>query len=247
MTVVGAGLEEAADGQVMCRAGRAEASCTRKEGVGVVCELPGQGVQRLELEVSSDGGERYGRSGAVFEYVRDGAVVKMVPSEGPVGGVTRVQVVGEHFRAEGETGCLFGRGGEYVTGRWESSSMVHCTSPGRETEGGVRVVAVTDGVEMSGEEDGGLFVYREWPRVVSVDPAEGVAGEETVVRVGMAGGGTAGGGRARGVQGGREGATGGAGDDREERGVQAAGEIAGECDGGGEPERGGLGRRGCAV
>jgi len=33
-----------------------------------------------------------------------------------------------------------------------------------------------------------VFVYKEWPRVVMVDPEEGRAGEETVVQVGMAGG-----------------------------------------------------------
>ena len=55
-------------------------------------------------------------------------------------------------------------------------------------EGVVRVLAVADGVELSGEEGGGRFVYKEWPRVESMDPEEGHAGEETVVRVGMAGG-----------------------------------------------------------
>jgi hypothetical protein len=137
-----------------------------------------------------DGGETYDAGGPVlFEYVTGGVVSGMVPSEGPVGGGTRVQVVGEHFKAGRETGCLFGRGGAYAVGRWESSSLVHCTSPMRGTEGVVRVLAVTDGVEMCGEEDGGRYVYREWPRVVRVDPEEGRAGEETVVRVGMAGGG----------------------------------------------------------
>ena len=37
----------------------------------------------------------------------------------------------------------------------------------------VRVLTVTDGVEMCGEEDGGRYVYREWPRVVRVDLEEG--------------------------------------------------------------------------
>ena len=49
-------------------------------------------------------------------------------------------------------------------------------------------MAVSDGVEMSGEDEGGRFVYKEWPSVESVEPEEGHAGEETVVRVGMAGG-----------------------------------------------------------
>ena len=88
----------------------------------------------------------------MFEYVTGGVVSGMVPSEGPVGGGTRVQVVGEHFKAGRETGCLFGRGGAYAVGRWESSSLVHCTSPMRGTEGVVRVLSVTDGVEMCGEE-----------------------------------------------------------------------------------------------
>ena len=55
-------------------------------------------------------------------------------------------------------------------------------------EGVVRVLAVSDGVEMSGEDEGGRFVYKEWPSVESVEPEEGHAGEETVVRVEMAGG-----------------------------------------------------------
>lgn len=141
-----------------------------------------------EGEARMQGGETYDASGQMFEYVTGSVVVGMVPSEGPVGGGTRVRVVGEHFKAGTETGCVFGRGGAYVAGRWESSSVVHCTSPKSATEGLVRVLAVTDGVEMSGEEDGGVFVYKEWPRVVMVDPEEGRAGEETVVEVGMAGG-----------------------------------------------------------
>jgi hypothetical protein len=190
VTVVGAGLEKAREGSVVCRVGSMTASCVSAEGRGVVCILPGQRAQKVQVEVSRDGGETYDAGGPVlFEYVTGGVVSGMVPSEGPVGGGTRVQVVGEHFKAGRETGCLFGRGGAYAVGRWESSSLVHCTSPMRGTEGVVRVLTVTDGVEMCGEEDGGRYVYREWPRVVRVDPEEGRAGEETVVRVGMAGGG----------------------------------------------------------
>ena len=189
MTVVGAGLEEAEEGLVMCRVGSMTASCAgRTEGRGVVCVLPGQRAQQVEVEVSRDGGETYGAAGRVFEYVTDGVVVRMVPSEGPVGGGTRVRVVGEHLREGGETGCVFGRGGTYVAGRWESSSVVQCTSPMMTEEGVVRVLAVSDGVEMSGEDEGGRFVYKEWPSVESVEPEEGHAGEETVVRVGRAGG-----------------------------------------------------------
>ena len=189
VTVVGAGLEEAEEGLVMCRVGSMTASCAgRTEGRGVVCVLPGQRAQQVEVEVSRDGGETYGAAGRVFEYVTDGVVVRMVPSEGPVEGGTRVRVVGEHLREGGETGCVFGRGGTYVAGRWESSSVVQCTSPMMTEEGVVRVLAVSDGVEMSGEDEGGRFVYKEWPSVESVEPEEGHAGEETVVRVGMAGG-----------------------------------------------------------
>jgi hypothetical protein len=189
VTVVGAGLEEAEEGSVMCRVGSMTAWCAgREEGRGVVCVLPGQRAQQVAVEVSRDGGETYGAVGRVFEYVTDGVVVRMVPSEGPLGGGTRVRVVGEHLREGRETGCVFGRGGAYVVGRWESSSVVHCTSPMMREEGVVRVLAVADGVELSGEEGGGRFVYKEWPRVESMDPEEGHAGEETVVRVGMAGG-----------------------------------------------------------
>ena len=109
----------------------------------------------------------------MFEYVTGGVVSGMVPSEGPVGGGTRVQVVGSTSR-QGGNGMPVWAGGAYAVGRWESSSLVHCTSPMRGTEGVVRVLAVTDGVEMCGEEDGGRYVYREWPRVVRVDPEEGV-------------------------------------------------------------------------
>ena len=131
MTVVGAGLEEAGEGSVLkWRMGGMTGTCARREGRGaVVCEVAGQRAQRVDVEVSRDGGETYEAVGAGFEYVTGGGVVKMVPSEGPVGGGTRVRVVGEHFRAGRETGCMFGRGGGYVTGRWESSSVMHCTSP----------------------------------------------------------------------------------------------------------------------
>ena len=164
------------------------AMCRRGEREEMVCVLPGQRAQRVEMEISRDGGGRYEASGLVFEYVMGAEVAETVPSEGPVGGGTRVRVVGEHFLSGAETGCMFGRGGTYVVGRWESSSVVHCTSPQSRTEGAVRVLAVTDGVELSGEGEGGMFVYKEWPRVVSVEPEEGRAGEETVVQVGMAGG-----------------------------------------------------------
>ena len=52
-----------------------------------------------------------------------------------------------------------------MAGRWESSSVVQCTSPMMTEEGVVRVLAVSDGVEMSGEDEGGRFVYKEWPSV----------------------------------------------------------------------------------
>ena len=132
-------------------------------------------------------------------------------------------------------------------GRWESSSLVHCTSPMRGTEGVVRVLAVTDGVEMCGEEDGGRYVYREWPRVVRVDPEEGVQARRRWCGGGGRRRATAGGGRACRVQGGRQGADRGAGDDGNECGVQAAGAVTRERDGGGEPQRSGLGRRKRAV
>ena len=87
VTVVGAGLEEAEKGSVMCRVGSMTARCAagREEGRGVVCVLPGQRAQQVAVEVSRDGGETYGAVGRVFEYVTDGAVVRVVPSEGPLG------------------------------------------------------------------------------------------------------------------------------------------------------------------
>ena len=76
---------------------------------------------------SRDGGETYDAGGPVlFEYVTGGVVSGMVPSEGPVGGGTRVQVVGEHFKAGRETGCLFGREGRM---QWGGGSRARwCTA-----------------------------------------------------------------------------------------------------------------------
>ena len=102
----------AREGSVVCRVGSMTASCVSAEGRGVVCILPGQRAQKVQVEVSRDGGETYDAGGPVlFEYVTGEVVSGMVPSEGPVGGGTRVQVVGEHFKAGRERdACLGGEG-----------------------------------------------------------------------------------------------------------------------------------------
>jgi len=48
---------------------------------------------------------------------------------------------------------------------------------------------VTDAVEVSGEEDAQMCVNKEWPRSLEkVEPEEGRAEDETVVREEMGGG-----------------------------------------------------------
>lgn len=141
------------------------------------------------MTVSTDGGATYGGSGTEFEYVERATVEMVEPSEGPLGGGTRVRVVGRGFRAGADAGCRFGVGeAGTVEGRWVSSSMMLCVSPAAERAGEVGLGIRMEGMEYASV-GGAVYRYRAWPTVTGMEPSRGAGGAGAVVRLTVSGGG----------------------------------------------------------
>ena len=141
----------------------------------VTCQGPrGEQAGVLAVEVSSNGVE-YARGRVEVWYQQRASVTAVRPSTGPEGGGAEVRLYGEGMVRGGvHSLCRFGAGRDRESPvRWESSSVVACTTPG---SGGL-VGNVT--VELVGEEgrvSGSNGVRYEYGRDASTRAAVRKAG-----------------------------------------------------------------------
>ena len=142
------------------------------EETGVECVATG-GTGAGKVQVAVEGVS--GLTGVLdFEYYFAPVINRLVPSRGSLGGGSMVTLHGTGF--SGELRCRFGSGvaGE-GKGRYVSSSMVSCRSPGVAEAGSVIVeVSINDGADYGGE--GKEYVYEMGATVEAVIPSRGQTG-----------------------------------------------------------------------
>ena len=107
---------------------------------------------------------------AEFEFVEPEALLKVVPSTGPIHGGT-MEVVGSGFRPSRQLSCAYVDTGMIpVPALWRTSSRVTCHMPPQETEDVGSLEISNNGQDFT---SGGVsFAYERAPTVVSVSLAE---------------------------------------------------------------------------
>ncbi|KAJ1484295.1 hypothetical protein T484DRAFT_1894602, partial [Baffinella frigidus] len=170
-------------GEVWCDFGGrvvlAETTGVDSGGVQLVCVSPrGQGVVAFNLWSSEGGGAS--SAGLLFEYEDTVLLAALVPSSGPAGGGTVVQITGSGFKQV--VACKFGGDGAPVVGEYVSETMVACRAPAGRA-GDVMVQVSTDGETFSSGRH--VFSYVERELVTLVKPsAVALSGRTQVTVVG---------------------------------------------------------------
>jgi hypothetical protein len=114
-----------------------------------------------------------------FVFKMAPTVVSILPSSGPEDGDTIITISGAGFDRSHMLSCRFGCC-TAVTARYESSTIVHCTTPAA-TPGMQALEVSNDGSEFSSA--GILFEVMEQPVVIDIFPSSGPSGASIAVTI----------------------------------------------------------------
>ena len=167
--------------QLACRFGQSSVmSAKRTSSSSAVCTVPAGLQGDVQVEVGESGAS-FSRSGMVYWLTGDASLSRIVPSTGHAAGGTMLSMVGSHLGLPGaKVRCLF-CGGAFVVGRFESSTLVVCSSPAQDA-GQCTVEVSTDG-GLQYTSSGLEYEYRTGSVVQAISPSLGPLLGGTEVRV----------------------------------------------------------------
>ena len=156
-------------GGLLCSFGGSPVAATLVSSELVRCHAPARAqVGAVAVEVSTNNGWDFSRSGVTFLYQAGAAVIALTPSNGPTQGRTLVSVSGMHFLPSLQLRCRFGV--SEVAAVFVSTSMANCTAPAA-SAGVVSVEVSTNGIDFTNSSV--AYLYQEKVQVLALVPGLG--------------------------------------------------------------------------
>ncbi|GMH75266.1 hypothetical protein TL16_g06702 [Triparma laevis f. inornata] len=167
---------------VLCRFGSQTVPATVISPSQISCVAPSSlsSVSIVSLEVSTNSGTDFSKSGLTFRYSDLAVPTALLPPAGIEDGGFKVIVTGSGFYSTPTLGCKFGN--VFAPGTYVSSDRIECTAPPAASVGAAISVGVTlNGVDFSSQEL--TFTYTPSLVVSLITPASSPIGSTTTVTV----------------------------------------------------------------